>query len=532
MGRRTAGLLAVALAVVSAPGPSPALAAGDPRPAPAPARTPEFVAKVNGAIRDGVRWVSRGQREDGSFSGAPSTYDFVPPNDLGLQALAVYTVRACGLPAEDPVARLGYKRLRQYYLANRRAGLLQTYQVSLTLLAIEAYTAPEEAEGEAGERYGKSLHPRRRATEADLSWARELVTWLLAAQTESGSFGYGRATGWEDHSNAQFALLGLKAARRLGVEVPKKTFQRALDHFLKAQKSGGPEVTRRTVAAKETSAVRDHARGWGYQCDGRGRSFATGTMTTAGVSSLVICRSELLGSSGFDAADDARVVQAVHDGLAWLGRHFAVTSHRGGTWHYYYLYGLERAGVLSGVHWMADREWYGEGAAYLLDARQENGGWSSSRLAAGELMDTCFALLFLKKATFRVEGAVATVEADQELDLTGAADLDKDSFGAIFDTVFGRYARADGARRATLVVDFVRMGKRALPLLIQRLEDADPAVRTVASMVLERVTGMTHGFRPEDPVDARAAAVAAWETWWFARRGRLSPDVGAGRFRD
>jgi hypothetical protein len=148
-----------------------------------------------------------------------------------------------------------------------------------------------------------------------------------------------------------------------------------------------------------------------------------------------------------------------------------------------------------------------------------------------DLMDSCFALLFLKKATFRVEGAVATEEADGDLDFSGVADLDADSYRAVFDTVFTRFVRSAADRRAERTVDFVRMGTRAIPLLIQRLEDAEAATRAAAIEALGRVTGTTHGFKAEDPVEARAAAISSWEEWWFSKRRILAPDVGAGRFR-
>ncbi len=256
---------------------------------------------------------------------------------------------------------------------------------------------------------------------------------------------------------------------------------------------------------------------------------------------------ELQGSTNYDAGLDARVVQAIRDGIAWLGANFSISSNpspRGAGfssfWHFYYLYGLERAGVLSGVFWMGDHDWYGEGAIYLLDQQYDSGSWISggmgqrhaSPAAGGDLMDTCFALLFLKKATFRVEGAVATEEAEESLDLSGVADLDDPSYRAVFDTVFGKFVKAAAGSRAERAVDFVRMGTRAIPLLILRLEEAEAPVRTSAIEALEKVTGETRGFRPEDPVEARGAAVAAWTEWWFSRRAKLAPDVGAGRFRE
>ncbi len=563
MGRRMAGFLALGCALAAGAGGPASFAAGGAKPPGGVARTADFAEKVNRAVDRGALWVCRTQDADGGFSHGSLRYTFGPPFDLGLQALAMYTLRSCGLSPDDPIAKLGLRRLRQIYEAAKRTrGGLQNYQVSLTLLALDAWYAKSEAPGK-DDRYGKSLQPRRNASDADLAWVRELATWIVAAQTTNGSFGYQSPApmggGWEDHSNAQFSLLALKAARRFGVEVPKPVFRRALDHFLGAQEETGPDAARkdRTGAdrdgygtTKSPSAPRDRARGWGYQC-GRGKRESTsGSMTTAGVSSLVICRGELLGSPGYDPALDARVVQAIHDGLAWLGANFSVSGNPtprgagfGGIWHYYYLYGLERAGVLSGVSWMGDHDWYGEGAVYLVSGQLESGAWLSGSgfvsrrtpgvvALPGDLMDTCFALLFLKKATFRVEGAVATEEADGALDLSTAADLDDASYRAVFDTVFARYLRAAPDRRGERAVDFVRMGTRVVPLLILRLEDAEPPARAAAIEALEKVTGGTRGFRADDPGEARAVAVAAWAEWWFARRRKLAPDVGAGRFRE
>ena len=42
---------------------------------------------------------------------------------------------------------------------------------------------------------------------------------------------------------------------------------------------------------------------------------------------------------------------------------------RGGDWHYYYLYGLERAGILYDTNMIGKHDWYLEGAKLLLDAQ-------------------------------------------------------------------------------------------------------------------------------------------------------------------
>ena len=75
-------------------------------------------------------------------------------------------------------------------------------------------------------------------------------------------------------------------------------------------------------------------------------------------------------------------------------------------WHYYYLYGLERAGMKAGVKYFGKHDWYREGAEYLLSAQTKSGGWpeggGEGRVAdhtESPITQTCFALLFLKRST-------------------------------------------------------------------------------------------------------------------------------------
>jgi hypothetical protein len=62
-------------------------------------------------------------------------------------------------------------------------------------------------------------------------------------------------------------------------------------------------------------------------------------------------------------------------------------------WNYYFLYGVERAGMLYDTKLIGSHDWYTEGALWLLEAQGAEGSWDDS------LFDTCFAILFLKRAT-------------------------------------------------------------------------------------------------------------------------------------
>ena len=53
--------------------------------------------------------------------------------------------------------------------------------------------------------------------------------------------------------------------------------------------------------------------------------------------------------------------------------------------------------MLSGIALIQDRDWYFEGACQLLARQGKKGQWHGQ--GKGSVTDTCFALLFLKRAT-------------------------------------------------------------------------------------------------------------------------------------
>ena len=53
----------------------------------------------------------------------------------------------------------------------------------------------------------------------------------------------------------------------------------------------------------------------------------------------------------------------------------------------------------------------------------------------------------------------------------------------------------------------------AVPLLVDRLEDEDEAVRMFAIEAIRRLTGKSMGWRYYEPPTRRAHAVAAWREW-------------------
>jgi hypothetical protein len=192
-----------------------------------------------------------------------------------------------------------------------------------------------------------------------------------------------------DNSNAQYAALGLRACHDGGIDLPRTVVLAAKDWWIKSQ---GPE--------EAPNSGYEGVRGWGYHKPGAkdddddDKNNMLGSMTAGGVGSMVIC-DYLLG------LDWKKNLQA-RAGLNWLASHFMVNDNPGGKpWRqYYFLYGMERAGVLSATEKFGGHAWYPLGARYLIDAQQPNGAWKiDQQTKTNPVWDTCFAILFLKRAT-------------------------------------------------------------------------------------------------------------------------------------
>jgi len=166
------------------------------------------------------------------------------------------------------------------------------------------------------------------------------------------------------------------------------------------------------------------ARGWGYMKGGSLPSdvpsdaifYKTiGSMTTSGVAAMIIAKANIESTSWFKKRGKA-CNQSIRDGCAWLAHHFTVTSNAEcSEWHMYFLYGLERAGVLAIVVNLGEHNWYKKGAEYLLGSQAADGSWAAEtgetkkfgnmQSPAANLSSTsttCFAVLFLKRATAAV----------------------------------------------------------------------------------------------------------------------------------
>jgi hypothetical protein len=259
----------------------------------------------------------------------------------------------------------------------------------------------------------------------------------------------------------------------------------------------------------------EYARGWGYT----GPQGVSGSMTAAGVTAVAICVSELKGNRWGSLPDAGE--KAMWDGIAWLGKNFSVKDNPRGSpaWHYYYLYGLERAGVLARVVYMAGNRWYAEGAKYLVDAQSPDGAWrvaSASRGGqAADPVTQSFALLFLARATARALG-VATEEP--LIDLTGADELSDEDHESLFKAAFAELAHLKDDAATRRAGEFTFLGPRVVPLLLTKMAAEEPDVRARGVLILREITGRSNDFDASADEPARQESLDRWIAWYLANR--------------
>lgn len=99
-----------------------------------------------------------------------------------------------------------------------------------------------------------------------------------------------------------------------------------------------------------------------------------------------------------------RIDAGIDDGFAWIARNFSVRANpgdaeRADNHRAYWLYCLERCCELRGVALLQGRDWYYEGGMQLLLAQRGDGSFRSGHASTLTIDSTCFAVLFLSKAS-------------------------------------------------------------------------------------------------------------------------------------
>jgi hypothetical protein len=155
---------------------------------------------------------------------------------------------------------------------------------------------------------------------------------------------------------------------------------------------------------------------WGYTLHRGAQTSGTGSMTCAGIASMIIVEDRL-------GAADAQVVhdrieccgrgggenEAIQRGMIWLEKHFSAERNPGfresvgglvgEIWLYYYLYGMERVGRMTNRRFVGQHDWYREIARFLVRQQEStfSDSWHGTYPKNDEVVATSFAVLFLAK---------------------------------------------------------------------------------------------------------------------------------------
>jgi hypothetical protein len=313
-----------------------------------------LVEQVGKSIERGIGFLRERENGTGDWEADRAVVQF--PG--GLTSLATLALLNAGVKPDDPIMERALTYLRQLPLGPES----KTYVVSLQTMAFAEAGCNEDKE----------------RIQKNVDW---LIRTMLRADGKCMGWTYGEShRGPADNSNTQYALLGLHAGHEAGARVDREVWQSIQDYYIRTQMPDG---------------------GWVYNRGFPG-SQSTLTMTTAGLCGLIISGMELnagreeLRPDG-TAANCGRYTEnePVARALRYIGSRFRIDV--GGN-VFYNLYGIERAGRLSGQRFLGDRDWYRGGCEYLVRSQKEDGSWHEpTQYDDWPVVSTSFALLFLSK---------------------------------------------------------------------------------------------------------------------------------------
>lgn len=326
-----------------------ALAAVAPLGLPLQDEQPVLELRVNRAIARGVGYLKSMQQPDGGFGG----YEQHPGGRTAFCALAL---AEAGVRRSDPALVRALQAIEDFEPRS-------TYGASVYLLMVEALGAPED------------LRPGAQA-----------CLDFLVETAVNGVWAY--PWGHLCLSNTQFALIALRGADRIGLDVPESAVLGAID---------GMDTFRH--------------RSGGFVYAPGGEPYAG--VTAAALASYAALEQLADGSSKATSAL-RRERKAIAGAEAWLAQRFDPTRNTLGNgswtpfWHMAYMWAIERWCGLTGRQQFAGRDWYREGATWLVETQAPEGCWT---LQDTRIENTCLALLFLRRATVSSGGELAEVDA-------------------------------------------------------------------------------------------------------------------------
>ena len=453
--RRTAGAAGIVLGLITPAPATFAVTRQERGPEVLPAKDAEFVAAVNRAVDLADGWLARQQQPDGGWGiyAAHGDREYV----AGKTALALLARIAAGQNQYAESLARGYVHLLDHPPK-------YTYEVGLTLMAFDARCAPvgewQQVERMTAAELAKYTFPRT-LQPGDREYRQPLVDRLAKERYHEcwsyGNYGTGFAAREADMSNTQYAALGLRAGSRLGLDFDRRLFADLLDYVLDHQETKGTSVKFIDVQAGKDGKPKEYARkvdarGFGYTYGRRDGPEIAGSRACIAIACIQLALEELLTRGKGEPLARARkrrkeAAAAIDSQLAWLQEHFAVTQNptadggngfggpggppgggppgggppgggppgggppgggppgggpgEGAGFLYYYLYAMERVGALTHRKWIGRHDWYRLGAEELIRRQLPDGSFPSAGFGDDPHCNTCFALLFLKRATLK-----------------------------------------------------------------------------------------------------------------------------------
>ncbi len=414
-----------------------------PKPAEPPPLAPEDQARVDQAVKAGVDYLKRTQRDDGTWD--------VPLGRLqwfrtGYNALAGLTLLECGVPADDPKMQKTAEALRKAFPEDVATTDLfagdtdawkyqdRTYDVALTVLFLDRLKQPQDkgliqrlalrlVAGQTASGGWHYLCPKLSPGDhqkllsvlrdnntlggtRDLKLPRLDPDKLRIGGTEALPDPMKRLAVWQDqpadkdagrladNSNTQFAILALWAARNHDAPV-----QRSLALLAQRFRKSQNDLTGAWTYSSQTAQL---------------HGVVHPTMTCAGLLGLAVG----LGLEN-EVKDNGRPLAApkkphedpqVKKGLNVVANSLTDPAKpwRQGTplVDLYFVWSVERVAVIYNLDKLNGKDWYGWGAEMLVANQKPDGTWQHNNYASNPtkesnpsaLVDTCFGLLFLKRA--------------------------------------------------------------------------------------------------------------------------------------
>ena len=389
----------------------------DPSTTPRPAQrttvpvSAEQQRKIDNAIANGVWFLKDHQLPDGTW---PSDFP------VGYTALGGLTLLECGVPSEDAVVRKAAEYVRQHAVLTAKS---RTYEWALAILFLDRLgQKSDEKLIQHVASYPAAGGNLTKDQKSDEKLIQHLALCLIAGQSpETNFWGYASPVldaalvpqllkglknekqslaNWRkaalkgatfdsgacDNSNTQFAVLALWVAGRHDVAI-RRTVALLEKHFRTTQLPSGPDPSGNNLNL-------DGA--WPYNPAAGTTSNVWPTMTCSGLLGLAIAHGVKVGEGQTkqQSVDDP----AIQRGLAMLGREIDRPGEKRPT-DLYFLWSMERVGVLYNQAEIGGKDWYAWGCKSLLPNQDADGSWKAGAFWGNTpVLNTCFALLFLKQA--------------------------------------------------------------------------------------------------------------------------------------